>query len=148
MKRLLQGLRDYDTLSDLLKKLDELPGDLEALYDHMLGDMSPQNRLQGSKLLQLVLRSSETHNDIPMTVLQLSFAEEEECLTSILRKASKLSSREVDWRCEATEGRMRSRCCGLIEVQERPTTFEAYKAEKLVGFLHSTVVDFLHIPNI
>lgn len=148
VKRLLGGLRDYDTLSDLLQKLDELPGDLEALYDHMLGDMSPQNRIQGSKLLQLVLRSSETHADIPMTVLQLSFAEEEEYSTSRLHKASKISSREIEWRCEATEGRMRSRCCGLIEVQEPPTLLEAYKASKTVGFLHRTVVDFLHSRSI
>ena len=144
VKRLLSGLRDYDTLSDLIQKLDELPGDLEALYDHMLGDMSSQNRLQGSKMLQLVLRSSETHGDIPMTVLQLSFAEEEEYSTSKIHKASKICSRELEWRCEATEGRMRSRCCGLIEVQEPPARLEAYKARKIVGFLHRTVVDFLH----
>ena len=144
VKRLLSGLRDYDTLSDLHQKLDELPGDLEALYDHMLGDMSPQNRLQGSKLLQLVLRSSETHGDSPMTVLQLSFAEEEEYSASRLQKVSKISSHEIEWRCEATEGRMRSRCCGLIEVQEPLISLEVYKARKIVGFLHRTVVDFLH----
>ena len=144
VKRLLSGLRDYDTLSDLFLKLDELPGDLEALYDHMLGDMSSQNRRQGSKLLQLVLRSSETHGDIPMTVLQLSFAEEEEYSTSKLHELSEISSRELEWRCEATEGRMRSRCCGLIEVQESPNPLKSNNSKPLVGFLHRTVVDFLH----
>ena len=144
VKRLLSGLRDYDTLSDLSQKLDELPGDLEALYELMLGDMSSQNRRQGSKLLQLVLRSSETHDDIPMTVLQLSFAEEEEYSTSRLRKVSNISSRELDWRCEATKGRIRSRCGGLIEVQDPPQRRESYKQGPLVGFLHKTVVDFLH----
>ena len=143
VKRLLSGLRDYDTLSDLFEKLDELPGDLEALYDHMLGDMSTQNRRQGSKLLQLVLKSSETHGDIPMTVLQLSFAEEDEYLTSRVQRYYELSSDEVEWRCEATEGRMRSRCCGLIEVQTPPAPSKDYKAKKIVGFLHRTVVDFL-----
>ena len=143
VKRLLRGLRDYDTLSDLSQKLDELPGDLENLYELMLGDMSSQNRRQGSKLLQLVLRSSETHGNIPMTVLQLSFAEEEEYSTSSLRKVSNISSRELDWRCEATEGRMRSRCGGLIEVQDPPKRKKPYKQEPLVGFLHKTVVDFL-----
>ena len=144
VKRLLGGLRDYDTLSDLFQKLDELPGDLEALYDHMLGDMSAQNRRQGSKLLQLVLRSSETHGDNPMTVLQLSFAEEDEYSTSRLHEYYELSSDEVEWRCEAIEGRMRSRCCGLIEVQSPPAPLKDYKAKKIVAFLHRTVVDFLH----
>ncbi|KAM0805354.1 hypothetical protein BDR22DRAFT_785401, partial [Usnea florida] len=143
VRRLLSGLRDYDTLSDLFEKLDELPGDLEALYDHMLGDMSAQNRRQGSKLLQLVLRSSETHGDIPMTVLQFSFAEEDEHLTSRLQQYYELSSDEVEWRCEAIEGRMRSRCCGLIEVQTPPAPVKDDKAKRVVGFLHRTVVDFL-----
>ena len=143
VKRLLSGLRDYDTLSDLYQKLDELPIDLEALYELMLGDMSSQNRRHGSKLLQLVLRSSETHGDIPMTVLQLSFAEEEEYSTSRLRKVCGISSRELDWRCEATEGRIRSRCGGLIEVQGLPKREISYKDKPLVGFLHRTVVDFL-----
>ena len=144
MKRLLSGLRDYDTLSDLFQKLDELPDDLEALYELMLGNMSSQNRRQGSKLLQLVLRSSETHGDFPMTVLQLSFAEEEDYSTSRLRKVSDLSSHELEWRCEATEGRMRSRCGGLIEVQGLPKRKISYKDKPLAGFLHRTVVEFLH----
>ena len=148
VQRLLRGLRDYDTLSDLSQKLDELPGDLETLYKLMLGDMSSQNRRQGSKLLQLVLRSSETHGDIPMTVLQLSFAEEEEYSTSKLRKVSNMSSRELQWRCEATEGRMRSRCGGLIEVQDPPKRKNSYKQEPLVGFLHRTVVDFLYTQTV
>ena len=144
VKRLLGGLRDYDTLSDLFEKLDELPGDLEALYELMLGDMSSQNRRQGSKLLQLVLKSSETHGDTPMTLLQLSFAEEEEYSTSRLPNVCGISTRELDWRCEATEGRMRSRCGGLIEVQGVPKNEISYKDKPLVGFLHRTVVDFLH----
>ena len=148
VKRLLSGLRDYDTLSDLFEKLDELPGDLEDFYELMLRDMSPQNRLQGSKLLQLALRSSETHGNFPMTVLQLSFAEEEEYSTSRLRNVSVSSSRELDWRCEATEGRMRSRCRGLIEVQDLPKRQISYKDRPLVGFLHKTVVDFLHSRKI
>ena len=128
--------------------MDELPSDLEALYELMLGDMSSQNRCQGSKLLQLVLRSSETHGDFPMTVLQLSFAEEEEYSTSRLRKVSDISSRELDWRCEVTEGRIRSRCGGLIEVQDPPKRKNSHKQEPLVGFLHKTVVDFLHSQTV
>lgn len=143
VKRLLSGLRDYDTLSDLFQKLDELPGDLEDLYELMLGDMSSQNRRQGSKLLQLVLRSSETQAYVPMTVLQLSFAEEEDDLTSRLRKVCEISSRELDWRCETTEGRIRSRCCGLIEVQSVTKRDNSCTDKPLVGFLHRTVVDFL-----
>lgn len=44
VRRLLSGLRDYDTLSDLVQKLEELPPDLETLYELMLGKMSRRNR--------------------------------------------------------------------------------------------------------
>lgn len=57
VKRLRNGLQDYDTISDLLQKLDELPPSLEKLYVHILGSMSPRNRRQGSKLLKAKSRS-------------------------------------------------------------------------------------------
>lgn len=138
VRTLLNGLIDYDTTEDLLQKLDELPPDLEQLYDHMLGSMSSQNRRQGSKMLQLVLRSTETHENYPMTLLQLSFAEDEDYKKPFESNISPLSIQEEDWRRESTEGRMRSRCCGLIEVQNDPIS-----SGNCVGFLHRTVVEFL-----
>lgn len=69
VRSLLNGLQDYDTTVDLLQKLEDLPPDLERLYDHMLGSMTAQHRRQGSKLLQLVLRSTESHESYPMTLL-------------------------------------------------------------------------------
>jgi hypothetical protein len=54
------------------------PPDLEKLYDHMMNSMIASNLEQGSTLLQLVLRSMNAHGSYPMTVLQLSFAEDED----------------------------------------------------------------------
>jgi hypothetical protein len=143
IRRLIKGLQDYDTIADLLQQLDELPPDLESLYDHMLGSMSAQHRRQGSKLLQLVLRSTETHGHYPMTVLQLSFAEDENDLRSVESKISAMSPEEESWRCEATEGRMRSRCCGLIEVQDPSVSMKESNSGNLVGFLHSLIGPWL-----
>src|SRR2546421_7531012 len=42
-------------------------------------------------------------------------------------------------RCESTEGRMRSRCCGLIESQELMGGIG--DIELCVGFLHRTVLE-------
>jgi hypothetical protein len=148
VRNLVKGLQDYDTLVDLQKRLEELPPDLESLYDHMLGFMSPRNRLQGSRMLQLVLRSTELHGNYPMTVLQLSFADDENYERSFKDRISGLSVREEAWRCEATEGRMRSRCCGLIEVQDPPSSMIRPNAGKWVGFLHRTVVEFLRTDTI
>ena len=144
VKRLLNGLQDYDTISDLMQKLDELPPSLEKLYYHMLESMSPSHRRQGSKLIQLVARSMKTHGEWPMTVLQLSFAEDEDYTKATQAGVSALSQEARNWRCEATEGRMRSRCCGLIEVQD-PRTVQGFH---LVGYLHRTVAEFLRIESV
>lgn len=143
VNRLLVGLQEYDVTSDLMKKIDELPPDLETLYEHMLGSMGRVHRCQGSKLLQIVLWSTQIQGNHPMTLLQLSFAEETEDYKRLIREPrSSLDDQEEEWRCEAMEGRMRSRCCGLIEAQELSTPDDVAKP-KVVGFLHRTVVEFL-----
>ena len=141
--RLSSGLHDYDTLADLLAKIDELPPDLEKLYDDMLASMSQQNRRQSSKLLQIVLRSTKIQDKYPITLLQLSFAEDEEYARRIDDTIPALTEQEEDWRCEATEGRLRSRCCGLIEVQDSLFSGSLARSRSPVGFLHRTVTEFL-----
>jgi hypothetical protein len=141
VRSLTSGLQDYDTTSDLLRRLEELPPDLEKLYERMLGAMSTKHRTQGSRMLQLVLRSNVTHEDYPMTVLQLSFAEEERDLDPLTSPISAIAEDAETWRREATEGRMRSRCCGLIEVQRLSTGTDDTRS--IVNFFHRTVVEFL-----
>lgn len=145
VKLLIRRLMAYDTLSDLRRRLDDLPEQLEKLYSHMLRSMSKENRAQGSAFLQLMLKSSKTHGRFPMTTLQLSFAEEQDYERCFNDKPSVLSEKEENWRLESTEGRLRSRCCGLLEVQDPPDRLQE-KAGCVVGFLHRTVVEFLEDP--
>lgn len=144
VKMLMRGLRDYDTISDLRHKLDVLPEELEHLYHHMLLAMSKANRVQGSKFLQLLLHSSKTHASFPMTLLQLSYAEEEDYERCFDDEPTTMPKQDEIWRLESTEGRLRSRCCGLIEAQDNP---QREKAASTVGFLHRTVVEFLEDAN-
>lgn len=50
VRSLLQGLRNHDRISDLRRRLDELPQGLETLYEHLLQTMSPIYRQQASQL--------------------------------------------------------------------------------------------------
>ena len=147
VRSLLHGLQDYDTQSDLLRKLDELPPDLEKLYDHMMHSMSASNRQQGSKLLQLVLRSIKIQGDYPMTVLQLSFAEDEDYLSAVDKRPAPLTTEAEAWRCESTEGRLRSRCCGFLEVHDPPPSRDS-TSDALIGFLHRTVIEYLQMRDV
>ena len=157
VKRLLTGLQDYDTVQDLLERLNELPPELEDLYGHMLDSMSVEHRRQGSKLLQLVLRSKEIDEErYQMTLLQLFFAEDEYYQRAVNSRISPLSQKDQEWRCEVVEGRMRSRCYGLIEAQSSSNVRDTitdpladlYSSGLTPGFLHRTTMDFLQTDTI
>ena len=148
VRSLIRGLQAYDSLSDLLERLDELPLDLEKLYSHMFDSMSSQYRRQGSKLLQLVMYNTENLADYPMTPLQLSFAEDEDYTKATRVETRALTSGREQWHYESIEGRMRSRCCGLIEIQDSPPSAASLTGQKVIGFLHRSVVEFLRINNI
>ncbi|KAK4454899.1 hypothetical protein QBC34DRAFT_103512 [Podospora aff. communis PSN243] len=143
VRNLQVGLQNYNSASDLMEEVDRLPPDLEELYDHMLGSMPEQHRIEGSKLLQLALRSFELCSAYPMTALQLSFAEEDDYTTCLTAPVQALDQAARSWRCEFTEGRLRSRCSGLLEVQRADQSFELLPEGSPIGFLHRTVVEFL-----
>jgi hypothetical protein len=135
-------LRDYDTISDLRHKVEDMPEELGDLYSHMLLSMPASHRAQSSKYLQLVLLSSRTHGQFPMTPLQLSFADEQDYGGLLCNVVKDLSGDEESWRLESIEGRLRSRCCGLIEVRHCEDA-EKWQSSSSVDFLHRTVVEFL-----
>ena len=110
----------------------------------MLGKMSKSHQRQGSKMLQVLLRSMELNVEA-MTLLQFSFTEQEDYLESIRNPAPQLPGQNLDWRLRAAEGRMRSRCCGLIEVVNRPSRDIL---EDVVMPFHRTVAEFLGTPSI
>ncbi|KAL9093980.1 MAG: hypothetical protein Q9165_003650 [Trypethelium subeluteriae] len=155
VRNLIKGLQNYDTPTELLGEIDRLPSDLEELYEHMLGSMSPSNQVQGSKLLQIVLRNVQTLLDsngvrarYPLTLLQLSYAEEGDYESCLKAPVTALSPAQCRWRCEATEGRLRSRCCGLIEVQDFDPEHNVSRTRTSVGFLHRTVVEFFQDDSV
>jgi hypothetical protein len=177
VKRLLESLRNYDREQEMRALLEELPADLEKLYQHMLDSIETRYRQQAYRVLQMVLRSTEVQTESPMSVLQLSYAEEDEPQQALSTQICALNPEEESWRCEATEGRMRSRCCGLIEVldhswhrselcmeadvenhgqvgkktgikHEQPPKSLDGECAKSVAFLHRTVVEFLTTENV
>lgn len=136
---LTEGLQNHDRISDLRRRLDLLPADLEQLYRHMLGSMLPLYQQQASCFFQIVLRSTEVQQELPMTLRQLSYAEELDPIASSKSQHLALPMTQELARCEATERRVRSRCCGLIEVQDRTDDKQNFR----IGFLHKTVAEFL-----
>ncbi|KAL9618347.1 MAG: hypothetical protein Q9160_006929 [Pyrenula sp. 1 TL-2023] len=149
VRSLLQGLRNHDRISDLRRRLDELPEGLETLYEHMLQSMNTIYRQQASQLFQIVMASIKVQNLQPLTTLQVSYADQEDLEEAIALPISFLSSAVELSRREATEARLRSRCCGLVEIQEKNRRRANGGSFTLscVSFLHKTVVEFLNIER-
>lgn len=145
VRRLIIALGNYDDRAALMAKIDELPNDLERLYDHMFRSMSEEYQREGSLLIQLV-RCARDIQHCPLTALQLFMANQGQ-------DAIKFSSQEVSYKQEteslyvkALDGKIRSRCCGLVEVQY--STGQGILREPKVNFFHRTVYEYLNEPQV
>ncbi|KAF2815966.1 uncharacterized protein BDZ99DRAFT_514589 [Mytilinidion resinicola] len=116
VKALKDGLRNRDNVQDLLRRVDELPADLDNLYGEMLHRMDPFYKRQASMLLQMVYWSTQLPASTPMTALRLSFAMDNNPDTSINANISEIHIDELVRRCRDIEAIVRSRCCGLLEI--------------------------------
>jgi hypothetical protein len=152
VKSLLNGLQNYDRISDLQKRLDELPPDLEGLYRHMLDRISTIYLSQASRLLQLISQGMSIELYHPFTPLALSFADEDD---PMLTKKTLPTPGPLmqDWqlsRCLEMNGRLKSRCCGLIEIKYKRSGVnrELDLLDSEVQCLHRTVKEFLDKPDV
>ncbi|KAJ5721250.1 uncharacterized protein N7483_009184 [Penicillium malachiteum] len=144
VKSIILGVQSMDRYEDLQRRVDELPEDLMDLYSHMLRNIGPLYAQQASQIFQLILNSVGVVNGEEITTLQLSFADQKpvDAKTTPIRE---ISSSEETRRTEEMDGRIRSRCCGLLEIRDRK-----YSGGRLmsirrptVAFLHRTVFEFL-----
>jgi hypothetical protein len=132
VRSLLDGFRNYDRISDLKERVNESPAELGDLYMHMFQSMESRYQAHGAQLLRIVVRSIEMQEDHPLTVQKLFFADENTLQEALSAPINILDEKEQDARCEAMTGRIRSRCCGLIEVRNSQ-----------VNVIHKSVLDFL-----
>ena len=163
---LLAGLVNGDRVSDLQRRLDFLPPDLENLYEKMLNSLDPFYLEHASQIFQHVRAANE-----PPSLLCLSFADEEP--EFILKmEVRPLPEGEDFSRADIMRRRLNSRCKGLLEVGaavllpidavdfgdvslvEHPMSINDCLAKGLslarltVQYLHRTVKDFLETPRV
>lgn len=142
VRRLLIGLGNYDDRKRLLEIIDELPNDLMNLYDHMFSTMSNEHQREGSTLFQLTVKARAAQ-PCPLTAVQLLAAFRGKSLPDPSSSTQETTSNDEIVRVlvKAMDGKLRSRCCGLVEVQYSDI-HGALKHPK-VDFLHRTVYDYL-----
>jgi len=113
VQSLLTGITNGDRVTDLRKRLDELPEDLELLFQKIIDSIDPFYKQHASQLFQ-IHRAAWEYNGV--TLLRLSFADEDnegmwqECGEGALR------DEEIRFRIQMMKKRLDSRTKGLLEV--------------------------------
>lgn len=163
---LLAGLVNGDRVSDLQRRLNFLPPDLENLYEKMLNSLDPFYLEHAAQIFQHVRAANE-----PPSLLCLSFADEEP--EFILKmEVRPLPEGEKFSRADIMRRRLNSCCKGLLEVGvaalipidavdfgavplvEHPMSVNNCLAKGIsladltVQYLHRTVKDFLESPQV
>lgn len=113
IRALLQGLVDGDRIQDLQRKIDQLPEDLEDLFQNIIDSLEPTHREHASQLFQ-ILRVSRH----PLSLLSLAFADEEQLDFAIKFKPRVLNASECLGWCTTMRRRINSRSKGLLEIVE------------------------------
>lgn len=153
-----EGLAAYDYLPELRKRVDDLPEELDDLFKQMLGKQEPRYQAQGAKMLSLCYQNQRTTGADGMPTIGLALADECGFQTKSFTDCEYMDPSEIRAKCQAVEGRVRSRCCGLLEIHRPPAgprdqcwcvrtlhgdPHHDDDVDSTICFMHRTVFEFL-----
>lgn len=140
-RSVLHGFADSDRMSELQRRVNELPPELEVMFQHMLGTIDKRHRQQGARLIrmcyehiQVTERDFNSNSALAMTTLGLALVDDDRFQAEDL---SKLENSDKEDFCNDLRGRLRSRTGGLLEVKGQSLV------DSNVVFMHRTVYEFL-----
>ncbi|KAI1158606.1 prion-inhibition and propagation-domain-containing protein [Nemania serpens] len=140
-KSVVQGLHSCDRLSDLKSRIDELPRELEELFQHMLGSIHPRYQEQAAKYLRICLHRHLIPNVEEVSRVGLALIDEHDMRLASLDAFRPYSISELSIQWINLEGRLRSHSWGLLEVDDTPDL-----PNPAVRFLHRSMFEFLQRP--
>ncbi|KAH7317129.1 prion-inhibition and propagation-domain-containing protein [Stachybotrys elegans] len=160
-RSLLVGFGDCDRLPELRRRVDELPHELEDLFALMLTRIDGRHKKQGAYMLRLCFESQRASQEPGsdafsfMSTLPLALIDDSEIPVNEIRNLT--TEDKIDL-CTVLEGRLRSRCGGLLETakssggcycgqaahsSQRPGEGHNDLVDGRVAFMHRTVFEFL-----
>lgn len=145
IKSLLRGFGDYNRISDLKRRIQYLPEDLEELYEYILLSVDPFYHEQTSRLFQIV-RAAQRTSFCRVTLLHLSWADEEDESLAETSAIRPYTNQEIEERCHVMDARLKSVCAGLLESNDN--RYSSIAPDSRVSFLHRTVADWLSKPKV
>ncbi|CAO2653869.1 Nn.00g106020.m01.CDS01 [Neocucurbitaria sp. VM-36] len=161
VRLLIKGLENGDDLDELQTRLTSLPSDLKDLYRRMFGRMKVEYQIQAATIFQLVRKWNDHILDQPLPGLVLSYALAPPS-AALTASVARLTNESFDWSISHLDMRVKSRCCGLLEVRDGQCGFPAWATAMLaaeyisleeinrsvVTYLHRTVAEFIAIDEV
>ncbi|KAI1456385.1 prion-inhibition and propagation-domain-containing protein [Annulohypoxylon moriforme] len=143
-RSLLSGFADYDRIDELQQRVDELPPELETMFQHMLNKINKRHREQSARMLRICYTNTQARDrcevgglsSFGLALMDNNYKSREQISTLTTEQKRRL--------CEELEGRLRSRTGGLLETcwSVRKECHDA-KIDGRVEFMHRTVFEFL-----
>lgn len=151
---ILEGLEEYDTFPELMNRTMKMPPELGDFFHQMITRIGPEKRDISARCLRLVFESQTSSAFDPIPTLGLAIVDEQGLRADFRGpNVTGLSNEERALRCKTLEGRLRSRCSGLLEIQvdssinlaRQPDRISAESAaivNSRVEFLHRSLYEF------
>ncbi|KAK4201145.1 prion-inhibition and propagation-domain-containing protein [Triangularia verruculosa] len=150
-RSLFSGFAAHDRIAELRRRVNELPPELEDMFQLMLSKIDKRHREQGARLLKTCYAFHDTPwGDEARNLYTLGLALVE-AYSSDFRPIYDVPEEEKKEMCLELEGRLRSRCGGLLEVDTTSAGclcgFERGRHNQLIDsrvvFMHRSVFEFL-----
>lgn len=157
-RSILEGLDDYETVPELMGRITELPSELHEFFRRIIAEVNPRHRDQCARLLRLVFESQRARVFDPIPAIGLAIIDEQGLRADFTGPSiARLSEEQLVLRCQMLEGRLRSRCYGLVELQRFDgfgignnlhslasiSTKDAAVVNSEVVFMHRSLYEFL-----
>ncbi|KAF5625543.1 uncharacterized protein FTJAE_9961 [Fusarium tjaetaba] len=138
------GFDDHDRLSEIRRRVDELPPELKDMFMHMLSKVHRRHQEQGAQLLKICYTYQKTKSPFlqkGLYALGLALVDDYKAHPVCIEPLDSEDKLEI---CEELEGRLRSRCWGLLEFATSKGAISGGAIiEAKVMFMHRTVFEFL-----
>jgi hypothetical protein len=138
VRSLLQGLRDRDHVSVLMRRLEEIPSGLDAFFKQMLTQIEEAYRPQAAAMFQVAIADL---GYLPLTLMMFSFLDKQDPEFGLKMSVKAASDAELQARLDDTAIRLKVRCKDFLEVHKfkHCGLFTTHR----VVLLHRTVRDIL-----
>ena len=142
VRSLLLGLTDDNEISELQKRVHDLPEDLESYFKLMLHTIEPFYRAQTAHIFLISVQATR-----PQSVLAYSFLEDVvKDADFALGKISPITDEQILSILDRQRKSLNARCKDFLEITE--DLGECLALRYKVGFLHRTVRDFLTTSDV